>query len=133
MLCSSKRQGYRARRRPAGLRQRSEGCRRKGVISGEVNVAYLEKLNEIHVNTDRGRVRKPYIIVEGGKSKFTEEMAEKLEKKEIDFGYLIRSGIIEFLDAEEEENTLVAMNEKRDRREDNPPRSRPGRDLRLYG
>ncbi|MDE1874045.1 MAG: DNA-directed RNA polymerase subunit B [Candidatus Micrarchaeota archaeon] len=86
-------------------------ARRKGAISGEVNVAYLEKLNEVHINTDRGRVRKPYVVVEGGKSKLTKEVAEKLEKKEIDFGYLIRNGIIEFLDAEEEENAFVAMTE----------------------
>ncbi len=86
-------------------------ARRKGLISGEVNVVYMEKLNEIHINTDRGRARKPYIIVEEGKSRFTKELAEKLEKKEIDFAYLIRSGIVEFLDAEEEENAVVAMTE----------------------
>jgi DNA-directed RNA polymerase subunit B' len=65
----------------------------------------------VHVNTDVGRVRKPYIIVENGKSKFTPEIAEKLRKKEIDFNYLIRHGIIEYLDAEEEENALVAFEE----------------------
>ncbi len=46
--------------------------RRKGQISGEVNIAYFEKNGEIHINTDRGRLRKPYIIVEGGKSKMTD-------------------------------------------------------------
>jgi DNA-directed RNA polymerase subunit B len=86
-------------------------ARRKGVISGEVNVAYMEKLNEVHINTDRGRVRKPYVIVENGKSKLTKEIIEKLEKKEIDFAYLVRSGIVEFLDAEEEENIEVVFNE----------------------
>jgi DNA-directed RNA polymerase subunit B len=88
-----------------------KNARRKGVISGEVNVAYIEKLNEVHINTDRGRVRKPYIIVEDGKSRFTKELSDKIEKKELDFGYLIRSGILEFLDAEEEENAMVAMEE----------------------
>ncbi len=87
--------------------------RRKGLISGEVNVAYIKKLNEVHVNTDRGRVRKPYIIVEGGKSRLTKELLEKLEKKEIDFNYLVRNGVAEFLDAEEEENALVAMDESK--------------------
>jgi DNA-directed RNA polymerase beta subunit len=38
-------------------------------------------------------------------------MLERLQKKEIDFGYLVRSGILEFLDTEEEENALVALNE----------------------
>ncbi|MDE1854970.1 MAG: DNA-directed RNA polymerase subunit B [Candidatus Micrarchaeota archaeon] len=94
---------------PLAYVEEVRAARRKGVISGEVNVAYLEKLNEVHINTDRGRVRKPYVIAEGGKSKLTKELAEKLEKKEIDFGYLIRNGIIEFLDAEEEENAFVAM------------------------
>ncbi|MDE1825084.1 MAG: DNA-directed RNA polymerase subunit B [Candidatus Micrarchaeota archaeon] len=87
-------------------------ARRSGILSGEVNVAYIKKLNAVHINTDNGRIRKPYIVVEGGKSKLTAELREKLKNKEIDFGYLIRHGIIEYLDAEEEENTLVVFSEK---------------------
>ncbi|VVB73718.1 DNA-directed RNA polymerase subunit B' [uncultured archaeon] len=86
-------------------------ARRKGAISGEVNIAYMSRLNVIHINTDRGRVRKPYIIVEDGKSKLTKELLDKLQKKEIEFNYLIRAGALEFLDAEEEENALVAISE----------------------
>ncbi|MCL5122554.1 MAG: DNA-directed RNA polymerase subunit B, partial [Candidatus Marsarchaeota archaeon] len=85
--------------------------RRMGLISGEVNVAYNKKLNEVHVLTDRGRPRKPYIIVENGASRLTEELKEKLRNKEIDFNYLIRRGVIEYLDAEEEENILCALTE----------------------
>ncbi len=85
--------------------------RRLGAITGEINVAYIRKLNEVHVNADRGRARKPYIIVEDGKSKLTEELKMKLESKEIDFNFLLRRGIIEYLDAEEEENCYVALNE----------------------
>ena len=87
-------------------------ARRNGLISGEINVFYNKKLNEAHVNTDAGRVRKPYIIVENGKSKLTPELVEKLKSKEIDFNYLIRRGIIEYLDAEEEENSMVALREE---------------------
>ena len=83
--------------------------RRKGVVSGEINITYLAKENEVHVNADNGRVRKPYIVVEDGKSKFTPELDAKLKNKEIDFNYLLRNGVIEYLDAEEEENCLVAM------------------------
>jgi DNA-directed RNA polymerase subunit B' len=86
--------------------------RRQGIISGEVNVSLIRKLNEIHINADRGRARKPYIIVEKGVSKLTPELREKLKNKEIDFNYLIRRGVIEYLDAEEEENTKVALYEK---------------------
>lgn len=87
-------------------------ARRKGVLSGEVNVAYQEKLNVVHINTDFGRVRKPYIIVENVKPKLTAELREKLKSKEIDYNYLTRNGIIEYLDAEEEENAYVAFSEE---------------------
>ncbi len=86
--------------------------RRAGVISGEINVAIIRKLNEIHINADRGRARKPYIIVENGASKFSAELLEKLRNKEIDYNYLVRRGVIEYLDAEEEENIRVALEEK---------------------
>jgi DNA-directed RNA polymerase subunit B len=83
--------------------------RRLGVFSGEINVAHIRKLNEVHINADRGRARKPYIVVESGASKFTDELASRLKSKEIDFNYLVRRGIIEYLDAEEEENSIVAL------------------------
>ncbi len=85
--------------------------RRKGVISGEINVAYLKNINEVHINADKGRVRKPYIIVENGESKLTKDLIEKIKSNEIDFNFLVRRGIIEYLDAEEEENIYAAIDE----------------------
>ncbi len=84
-------------------------ARRKGQISGEINIAYIDKLNSVNINTDRGRIRKPYIIVENGKSRLTPELLERMEKKDINFSYLVRNGVVEYLDAEEEENALVAI------------------------
>ncbi|MGC8679747.1 MAG: DNA-directed RNA polymerase subunit B [Candidatus Micrarchaeia archaeon] len=86
--------------------------RRLGILPGEINVAYIKKLNEVHINADRGRIRKPYIIVENGKSKLTPELKQKLKNNEIDFNYLLRRGIIEYLDAEEEENINAALREE---------------------
>ena len=97
---------------PLELAAEIRAARRKGMISGEVNVSYSDKLNSVNINTDRGRLRKPYIIVENGQSKFTKELEEKLKSREINFNWLLRNGIIEYLDAEEEENILVAMTEK---------------------
>ncbi|MDE1857047.1 MAG: DNA-directed RNA polymerase subunit B [Candidatus Micrarchaeota archaeon] len=87
--------------------------RRAGVVSGEVNVSFLKKLNEVHVNADRGRARRPYIVVENGASRYTQELKDKVKGKEIDFNYLLRKGVIEYLDAEEEENARVALTEDR--------------------
>ncbi|MDE1810622.1 MAG: DNA-directed RNA polymerase subunit B [Candidatus Micrarchaeota archaeon] len=83
--------------------------RRAGILSGEINVSYSKKLSEVYINTDRGRARKPYIIVENGASRLTAEIEEKLKSGEIDFSYLVRKGVIEYLDAEEEENANVAL------------------------
>ena len=110
MLCIPRRKGHRQGQGPAGIfAEEVRKNRRLGVISGEINVCYIKKLNEVHINADRGRARKPYIVVENGASKFTPELLERLKSKEIDFNYLVRRGIIEYLDAEEEENTMVAL------------------------
>ncbi len=95
-----------------GLVNEIRAARRKGLLSGEVNVSYSEKLNCVSINADRGRLRKPYIIVENRQPKLTPEIIEKLKSREINFNYLLRNGILEYLDAEEEENILVALYEK---------------------
>ncbi len=86
--------------------------RRNGIVSGELNVTYISRINEVHINADRGRARKPYIVVENGVSRLTPELKQRLKSNEINFNYLIRRGVIEFLDAEEEENVLVAPREE---------------------
>lgn len=83
--------------------------RRMGLVSEQINVAYHEKLDEVKILTDSGRVRRPLVIVENGKPKLTEEEIKKLKKGEIGWDDLIKTGIIEFLDSEEEENAYIAL------------------------
>ncbi|MDH5389985.1 MAG: DNA-directed RNA polymerase subunit B [Candidatus Bathyarchaeota archaeon] len=88
--------------------------RRKGEISTEVNVAHFSKLygerEEIYVNCDEGRVRRPLIIVENGVPKLQPEHIEKIRSEEWTWENLIKQGIIGYIDAEEEENVFVALN-----------------------
>jgi DNA-directed RNA polymerase subunit B len=83
--------------------------RRTGVLSSQINVVHNEHTNEIKVLSDSGRVRRPMIVVENGKSKLTEEHVEKLMNGEYKWDDLVSKGVIEYLDAEEEENAYIAL------------------------
>ncbi|MGC8998513.1 MAG: DNA-directed RNA polymerase subunit B [Candidatus Bathyarchaeia archaeon] len=87
--------------------------RRMGEISTEVNIAYFSKeygeREEIYVNCDEGRVRRPLIIVENGVPKLQPEHIEKIANGLWSWEDLVKNGIIEYLDAEEEENAYVAI------------------------
>ena len=85
--------------------------RRRGRISNLVNIYYEEKVNEIYIDYSNGRARRPLIIVEDGKSKLTDFHLAQLENNEITWNDLVNQGIIEYLDAAEEENAFVALTE----------------------
>jgi DNA-directed RNA polymerase subunit B' len=86
--------------------------RRKGELSPFTSISFNEESNDIHISTDGGRAVRPLIVVENGKSKLTEEIIEQLKNGEITFSDLVSKGIIEYLDAEEEENAYIAVYEK---------------------
>lgn len=82
--------------------------RRSNKIASTISISYREENNEIQVYTDKGRVLRPLIIVENGKSKLKEDDALKIKKGTLKWHDLITSGIVEYIDAEEEENAFIA-------------------------
>src|SRR5512136_134852 len=87
--------------------------RRAGEISTEVNVTYFSKAQteteEVHANCDEGRVRRPLIIVENGFPKLQSKHMEKIGLGEWTWEDLIKNGLVEYLDAEEEENAYISL------------------------
>ncbi|MEM0334685.1 MAG: DNA-directed RNA polymerase subunit B'', partial [Thermoplasmata archaeon] len=91
------------------LTKRIREKRRKGDIDHNVNVRYDENTNEVIVNCDRGRLRRPLLVVEKGNIKYTPRMRDALIKGEKTIEDLISEGVIEWIDADEEENSYIAV------------------------
>ena len=91
---------------PIEFVQKIREDRRKGAITENLNVYYNEKANEIQLEGSKGRARRPLIIVKDGVPLLTEKHIKQLEKNEISWSDLVKQGIIEYLDAAEEENAL---------------------------
>ncbi|MHA1873295.1 MAG: DNA-directed RNA polymerase subunit B, partial [Candidatus Heimdallarchaeaceae archaeon] len=83
--------------------------RRLGKLPDALNILYDRKQDEILIETSKGRARRPLIVVENGKPKLTPEIIEQLKNNEITWKDLVNKGIIEYIDAMEEESCLVAL------------------------
>ncbi len=87
-------------------------ARRRGDVSEMVNVAVKERTNEVIVNADAGRARRPLIVIENGEPRVDDEDIEAIKEGTLEFEDLIASGAVEFIDAEEEEDIYVAVDEE---------------------
>ncbi|NQU78580.1 DNA-directed RNA polymerase subunit B [Candidatus Woesearchaeota archaeon] len=85
------------------------GERRKGNVPQNVNVYYDETADTVFVDGTKGRVVRPLIVVKDGKLMLTDKHVQQLVKKEIAWEDLLKQGVIEYLDAAEEENAFVAF------------------------
>ncbi len=83
--------------------------RRCGLISGEINVRFDQEVNEVIINCDEGRLRRPLLIVKNGRLALTRKHIEGIREEKIRWNDLFREGIIEWIDAEEEEDALVLV------------------------
>jgi len=97
---------------PEELAAQIREARRRGDISDMVNVSVKERTGEVIVNADAGRARRPLLVVENGEPLLTEEDVEAVENDDIEFEDLVDAGKVEFIDAEEEEDILVAVDEE---------------------
>lgn len=94
---------------PEQLANQVREARRRGEVSEMVNVSVKERTQEVVINADAGRARRPLLVVEEGEALITDEAIEALANDEIEFETLVEHGYIEFIDAEEEEDIYVAV------------------------
>lgn len=94
---------------PISFTQEMREKRRNGVISHEMNITYYEENDEIYIFNDPGRARRPLIIVKNGVPLLTDDHMNKVANGKLTWDDLINDGLIEYLDAEEEENAYIAM------------------------
>ncbi|KAI0639575.1 DNA-dependent RNA polymerase II second largest subunit [Trametes polyzona] len=102
-------------RDPANLVKTIKKLRRKDDISPEVSVVRDIRERELRLYTDAGRVCRPLFIVENQQLLLQKKHIENLvrgkedPKFEYNWDNLIKDGVIELLDAEEEETVMISM------------------------
>jgi DNA-directed RNA polymerase subunit B len=83
--------------------------RRNNELPQQMSVRNDPSLQVINISTEPGRALRPLIIVEKGQSKLKSEHLVRLEQKEMNWNDLLKEGVIEYIDAAEEENALVSL------------------------
>jgi len=83
--------------------------RRYGIVNSEVNIRHDEEMNEVIVNCDEGRLRRPLLILKDGRSIINRRHIEGIREGRVRWSDLFKEGVMEWLDAEEEEDALVLV------------------------
>jgi len=96
---------------PEQLAEQVRQARRRGDVSQMVNVSVKDRTSEVIINADAGRARRPLLVVENGEPLMSDEQVEMVKAGELEFEELVERGLIEFIDAEEEEDILVGVDE----------------------
>ena len=103
---------------PEDIMKRLVGQRRKDDISKEISIVNNFMNKEIRIYTDSGRSLRPLFVVEkyknennetSSKLKITKQNIRDLTDQKMKFDDLVDNGVIEFLDVEEEESSMIAM------------------------
>jgi DNA-directed RNA polymerase subunit B len=86
--------------------------RRRGKLPNNLNLYHDKEYNQVFIEASKGRVRRPLLVVKEGKPVLSEKQMSQLEKNELSWSDLVTQGAIEYLDAAEEENALVAFTQQ---------------------
>ncbi|OWZ76372.1 DNA-directed RNA polymerase III subunit RPC2 [Cryptococcus neoformans Bt85] len=85
--------------------------RRAGRMSEFVSIFINHHHKIIYIASDGGRICRPMIIVEKGRSRVTTEHVRLLKEGKVTFDHFLRAGLVEYLDVNEENDSFIACYE----------------------
>ena len=88
-------------------------ARRTGNLPIEISIRFNESLDSVFVNSEIGRVLRPLIIVDNGVPRLKEEHLELVKEGNLTWENLFEKGILEYLDAAEEDDCYVCLDEEK--------------------
>ena len=86
--------------------------RRMGRLSEFVSIYINHHHHAVHIATDEGRICRPLIVVEKGRSRVTARYLKSLRKGSMDFDDFLSRGLVEYLDVNEENDSNIALYEQ---------------------
>ncbi|BAU79885.1 DNA-directed RNA polymerase subunit beta [Tokyovirus A1] len=92
---------------PKALVEALSVLKRAGNFFWDCCFVFDEKHNEVRVNCDAGRLVRPLMVVKDGKLEFGQEHFERLKRGDITWQEFVGLGIVEILDAEQQEHSLI--------------------------
>ncbi|PNS14496.1 DNA-directed RNA polymerase III subunit RPC2 [Sphaceloma murrayae] len=98
-------------RRPQGFLNKFRNLRRVGRIAEFVGIHINHSHRGVHIATDEGRICRPLIVVENGRSRVTQRCLESLRNGNWTFDDFRTRGKVEFLDVNEESDCNIAVSE----------------------
>jgi DNA-directed RNA polymerase III subunit RPC2 len=100
--------------KPHELVRNLRTMRRRGLAGEFVSVYLHEGQRAVHIATDGGRVCRPLIIVdeETGQPMLKQVHLEALATETMTVKDLLRQGVVEYVDCNEENNTFIALTER---------------------
>ena len=84
-------------------------ARRMGRLDGNINIRFNEEMEEIIINSDEGRLRRPLLIVQDGKTVLNKSHMDSIRDGKTTWNDLFTDGVLEWIDAEEEEDCYIAV------------------------
>ena len=86
--------------------------RRINELPTQMSIREDTGLQVINISTEPGRALRPLIVVDNGTPRLKNEHLIQLEQGEIKWKDLVQKGIVEYIDASEEEEALIAITEE---------------------